>query len=654
LFYKIPQVKNVCLVVVMIFYQSPIVWSQQQSIDSLENLIQLLPDDTSKVNKWNKLAGEIQFENPGKAAAIIKSTITLSEQIDYDFGLSVAYGLRAVMFFYEMKLDSSKLLLDKAYSLVSKNNDIKSRQHKAFIIHRYAGIYQQKQKYDSAIRSYLQAASLFTELNDKTKVIYCYYNLSGIFNSLEDTTKCIFYARETRRIALEVKDSVYIMRSFMALADAFVSLKKYDSLLLISQKGLDMANRDGFPFPIGKFHLLLGTYYINKAMYDKAIFHFNSALQAFNKINLGYEIALALQNMGHAYLQKKDYADASNYLKKAATHSRELKLDQVLRLSLVDLVTSEEKLGHVSESLQYLKEYVAVNDSVLHRNNRKTVYDLETKYQTQKKEVLLQAQQKMLKQKSLLNYLLTGVVLSVLVISFFLYQTYQQKRRLQQQRINELEKEKQLSASEAVLKGQDEERTRLAKDLHDGLGGLLSGVKFSLSNMKSNVVMDAESVLVFERSLDMLDHSISELRRVAHNMMPEVLVRYGLTEALKSYCDSLRESTVFKIDFQSIGMEVRLASNTEIFIYRIIQELLNNAAKHAKAGQVLVQLARQGGEVSVTVEDDGIGFDKTVIDQSEGAGWANIRSRVDYLKGKVDIRSAPGEGTSVHITIPVS
>jgi two-component system NarL family sensor kinase len=165
--------------------------------------------------------------------------------------------------------------------------------------------------------------------------------------------------------------------------------------------------------------------------------------------------------------------------------------------------------------------------------------------------------------------------------------------------------------------------------------------------------LDADSALVFERSLDMLDHSISELRRVAHNMMPEVLVKFGLSEALKSYCASLSESQLFKNDFQSIDMENRLASNTEIFIYRIVQELLNNAAKHAKATQVLVQLARQNDEISITVEDDGVGFDTATIKNATGAGWANIQSRIEYLKGKLDVQSSAGKGTSVHIIIPV-
>jgi two-component system, NarL family, sensor kinase len=256
-------------------------------------------------------------------------------------------------------------------------------------------------------------------------------------------------------------------------------------------------------------------------------------------------------------------------------------------------------------------------------------------------------------------------LLAVLAIVLLARRAYQQKKRilekenaLNQSRIAELEKEKQLMASEAVIKGQDEERGRLAKDLHDGLGGLLSGVKFSLANMKSHVILDADSALVFERSLDMLDHSISELRRVAHNMMPEVLVKFGLSEALKSYCDRMRESQIFKIDFQSIDMDERLSSNTEIFVYRIVQELLNNTAKHAKATHVLVQLARQNSEISITVEDNGIGigigFERPGVDNAGGIGWANIRSRVEYLKGKLDVQSSRGQGTSVHITIPVS
>ena len=207
---------------------------------------------------------------------------------------------------------------------------------------------------------------------------------------------------------------------------------------------------------------------------------------------------------------------------------------------------------------------------------------------------------------------------------------------MQQQRIRELEKDRQLVAVDSLLKGQEEERSRLAKDLHDGLGGLLSGVKFSLSNMKDNLIVTPDNMAVFERSLDMIDTSIRELRRVAHNMMPEMLVKFGLDEALKEYCNFVNATKLIcsKIPVIRNG-NPDWTVRKEIIIYRIIQELLNNILKHAAASEALVQLIKEENRLSIVVEDNGKGFDPSVLENNKGAGWTNIRSRVDYLQGRI-------------------
>jgi signal transduction histidine kinase len=258
-------------------------------------------------------------------------------------------------------------------------------------------------------------------------------------------------------------------------------------------------------------------------------------------------------------------------------------------------------------------------------------------------------QQLRLKQKNNFNYILIAGATTLLIISLLSYRNYRQKQRLQQLRINELETEKQLTATEAVLKGEEKERTRLAKDLHDGLGGLLSGVKFSLSNMKDNLMITPDNMAVFERSLDMIDASIRELRRVAHNMMPEMLTKFGLDEALEEYCNILNGTGLLKVKYQSLGMEARLDKSLEIIVYRIIQELLNNILKHASASEAFVQLVRETNRLNVVVEDDGKSFDTGILEKNKGAGWMNIRSRVDYLKGQLDIHSEAGKGTLVNI-----
>ncbi|MBX2899356.1 MAG: tetratricopeptide repeat protein [Cyclobacteriaceae bacterium] len=627
------------------------VYAQPASWEAREAQISKSSNDTTKVNDWNQLAAEIQFEDPTHAISLLQQSIILAKQLNYAYGLSVAYTQRATLLFYEAKLDSAKRLFDLAHALALQSNSPKAQRQLALVTQRYAGLYQQNQKYDSAVVAYQSAAEQFSKLGDNTTVIVCYYNLSAIYTILGDTANALQYARQTNQIALQTGDSTYILRSYIALADAYVGAKKFDVVKGISEKGLRLAHAQKGLFPIGKFHLLLGTYFDYKAHYDSALKHFNIALQAFSTINLGYETSLAMQHIGHTHLQKGDTKQAIEILQQALTKCRTLKLDQVLRLVLADLVLAQEQAGNIKESLQYLKEYVVVNDSITQRTNRKVVYDLEVKYQTQKKEAQLQIQKNELSRKNFINLLLAGSVVSILIILFFMYYSFKQRRLLQEKRISNLEAEKQLLASEAVIKGQEEERGRLAKDLHDGLGGLLSGVKFSFANMKSNVVLDAANAQAFERSLDMLDNSIAELRRVAHNMMPEVLVKFGLHEALKSYCDSIQQSGIFKVDFQSLGNEVRLASNTEIILYRIVQELLNNASKYAKASTVLVQLAFHENEIGITVEDNGIGFDVAKTNYSTGAGWSNIRARVDYLKGTLDVTSGTN-GTSVHIHIP--
>jgi signal transduction histidine kinase len=261
-----------------------------------------------------------------------------------------------------------------------------------------------------------------------------------------------------------------------------------------------------------------------------------------------------------------------------------------------------------------------------------------------------------IRQKDITNYILLGSLLVLLIIGSLLYaynrkkqQLSKQTEQLQAQRIKELEQEKLLIAFDSLLKGQEEERSRLAKDLHDGLGGMLSGVKLSLSAMKGNIILTEDNARLFTKTLDQLDNSIGEMRRVAHNMMPEALVKFGLQQAAQDYCDSLSESQHLKIRGQFHGLENRMEPATEIIVYRIIQELLNNIVKHANASEALVQVMRHDMNLAITVEDNGKGFEPAKLEFQKGAGLSNVRSRVDYLKGQMDIRSELGKGTSVHI-----
>ena len=168
--------------------------------------------------------------------------------------------------------------------------------------------------------------------------------------------------------------------------------------------------------------------------------------------------------------------------------------------------------------------------------------------------------------------------------------------------------------------------------------------------MKSNLIMTPDNAQAFERSIDMLDSSIKEMRRVAHNLMPEALVKFGLDTSLKDFCSDINQTGALQVSYQSIGLENEsIDQTTAIGIYRIIQELINNTLKHAGAKNAIIQLSKSADNITLTVEDDGKGFDTAVLKTATGIGWSNILHRVAFLKGKLDVNAQPGKGTSVLI-----
>jgi signal transduction histidine kinase len=241
--------------------------------------------------------------------------------------------------------------------------------------------------------------------------------------------------------------------------------------------------------------------------------------------------------------------------------------------------------------------------------------------------------------------ILAGIIYLVFIAGLFLFIFQYRKRKIIH------ENEKQILAMDSIIQGQELERSRMAKDLHDGLGGMLSGIKLNLSSMKGNMIVHENDAQLFTKSIVQLDNAITEMRRVAHNMMPEALLKFGLTEAVQDYCDGINESHLIKMKFTTIGLNQPLEKPTEVILYRIIQELSNNALKHAAAENIFIQLNNHGQGITLTVEDDGKGFDELQI--TKGAGLQNVQSRIDYLKGQMEINSKPSEGSTFIIEIPL-
>lgn len=624
-------------------------FAQQRDADSLINLLKTAKADTAKAWLQLRTGRTLRDVNLAAAHKYIDSGFTLSQQLNFKGGI-----LQAVI--------------------------------------QKAGLFRAEGNNDSVLTYNKKLLQYAQEFDDKKYIGIGYVNLSESYNDFSDTENALAYALKGLEIVEKngtegVKEDTYAL-----LLRLYLDRQELDKALQYGEKALAIARKLEAPEREALTLINMAMIYSKQKAYDKSITTTNRFIEICNSVEnerflaYGYSnladvylkqnkielsrknselgVALAMKTgdksmeatalrglalaelLSKNYAQSKIYADSSIAIHKALNNPENI-IHTTKLLANLAYATGDPAKGYAYEleSDEFQENYVR---SVLSKQSS----DLEKKYETEKKEAEIQLQKATIKEKNTLNYILIGSAAALLIILLLSYRNYKHRQKLQQQRINELETEKQLTATAAVLKGEEQERTRLAKDLHDGLGGMLSGIKHSLNNMKGNLIMTPENAQAFERSIDMLDSSIKEMRRVAHNMMPEALLKFGLDTALRDFCNDINQSGALNVTYQSIDIaNTTINQTTAITIYRVVQELLNNSIKHATATHAVVQLSKQDNKISVTVEDDGSGFNVKQLELAQGIGWRNIQSRIEYLKGSLDVQSEPGKGTSVFIEL---
>jgi signal transduction histidine kinase len=571
--------------------------------------------------------------------------------------------------------------------------DARNFKHRCY--HEFVRIYHAKRDYKNALAYCLKSIKAAKQDKNKFREATSYRAIFNIYHNLNMNDSAVKYALHSIKLTTEINDTTNLPTNYGNLCWLYMDLSQYDKALEYGEKGVKAGEQyaDTVGLLIAVNNLALCNIRINQ--YDRAIELLNKQYEIGKRVNRARSVRNALINLAYAYYEKGDLdglkkstallnefnanatidgnskclqciSNAYNFIFQKKFGLAEQQLLEGLKIAKADSLN--DPMLTIFLTLSKVKfaqhEFVAGNlyegkwDSLdkIQKDLELSEYeaDLEKKYETEKKDNQLKLQHAEISRRTGFIHAILVITVFILIIFVLVYRNFKQKQKLQEQLISQLEAEKQLSATEAVLKGEEQERTRLAKDLHDGLGGMLSGIKFSLNTMKENLILTAENAHAFERSIDMLDSSIQEMRRVAHSLMPETLVKYGLNTALKDFCSYINSSGILNIDYQSFGFDhIKLDESVSVSIYRIVQELVNNILKHANAENALVQLAISDETLLIDVEDDGQGFDLNMSTQQKGIGWKNIKSRLEYLNGKLDLQSHPGKGTSIHIEISI-
>lgn len=664
------RVAYTILALVTLLFTAQLTIAQKVNEDSLLEVIKTTTYDTARVDAMQALSN-YQIKHRMQDSLGLKTlgeARALAGKINYEQGILQCLLTTGNYYRGKNKWNSS---MDAYYEIIERCKTVKDdslrERSKMMAYNNLGGIFNFNGDYQNSLSYRLKSLEIVEKLmpeNYNNRAII-YLNIASDYRQLKIPSKGIEYLDKTAglltklsgRLKMEFYNEYY--ENYISTDNTTKAISMLDSI----QQGLsafDLSDFQKLDFALMHAKLRGNHALKNQQNPDEALKQFTSSLDFARKLENNQEINESLFNIGQVYLEKKAYKEAIRYLQEAYDSSASQSLKNLAFKISGSLAEAYSSTGQHAKANTYLRKSLELQLEIYDEDKTGEVNFLEARYQSEKKEneitsLRLSNTEKELAVTKRNRLLLIGGIsaAALLLILGLLYRSNRQGRmlaekdqKLQQDQIKFLERQQQVVSLQSMINGQESERTRIAKDLHDGLSGMFSTVKMYFSTLQHEKE-ELKEHYTFTKSIELIDNAAEEIRRIAHNMMPEVLMKLGLVHAVQDMCGNISAGKLLQVQLQSYGMEKRLNASTEIMLYRIIQELLTNIMKHAQASAAIVQFNRTDQRLIVTVEDNGKGFSLMENDRRHHAGLDTIKSRVDYLNGNITIDSQQEVGTTV-------
>ena len=629
----------------LVFFLST--FAQTSKIDSLKVELTKTNIDTVLVS-INYLLSKNYFEfDSNKAKKYGNDALQYSLKSE-NYKLAEIYSELGIIELDNGKNELAQEYFDKA--LVEL--DIKENKTLRGVIYgNYSTSYEASNNFEKELEYSLKAIELNKD-NDE-ELCFLYYNHSLIYEQAGFHEEGLHYLKLAKQISKRSNELRIEAYSLQLLAYYALEDKEYELAKKYLERGKEICEQSGSVEICHHMYMTLGLLFTDTENFEEAKVALLKAKEFALQRKLKYDIIASEILLGNLEFKRGNYKKSTQIFNSINIDSFDIETIVYANIIYKNRSLAEGKIGNYRKSNQLLNQYVAFGDSIRLSKNRTLLAQADRKYKTEKKDkellvqkLALQNQENEIQKKNNQMTLLYGISLFLLVASLLTWLIYQQKSKRKSQEIVTLKKEHQISTLESLMLGEEQERLRIAKELHDGVNGDLSAIKFKLSSlleMNNKVIKEAVA---------MIDDSCRQVRAISHNLVPPSLDNFNLIEASEEYCFNLNEMHTQDIVFQHLGDAFSVSKSSEINIFRIIQELVSNSIKHAEADEINVQISCHENHLSLSVEDNGIGFDPKTVN-SDGIGLKNIQSRVHYLQASMDVLSNE-DGTSYTIEMDIN
>lgn len=649
------------LVPTHIISQAALAQMTKIEIDSVKRQLSKTGEDTNRVKLLITLGNEVGYTDLKGALKYAQDGLTLSKKLNYQWGeANTSYQMGYTY------ADLGNYVLGDSFLNVAEQKFIQLSDKRGLgkVSNARGGYSYMQGNYWAAADHYSKAAEALDEVKDSASALIAYQNLIAVLGQTKNHERAVSLGKKALQIAELRKDTLSIGYGLQALCNDLIYLDRLDEALSYLKLLIPFAESTIDQNLSAEAYSTIGTYYFKKEDYNKASFYFERSIKNAEALENKYQVANHYNSLGQTFLKQNKPDDARQTLLKAMTLAKDYNNSRAIYNIALSLSDYYAAIGDYRSSRENLELHLKLKDSILNVDTRNYSSFIETKYETNKKENEILRLQKVQQQKDYAikrrnTYLAItfGLLAAMFVIITLLRRNLKNRKKLaeqqaaiQKEKITSMEKQQQVTSLQSMINGQETERIRIAKDLHDGLGGIFSTVKMHFSTLQHEIP-EVKNNLLYGKTSDLINNAADELRKVAHNMMPEVLMKVGLVEALKDFCNNISAGKLLNISLQTFGMEKRLSSSTEIMVFRIIQELINNIIKHAYATEAIIQFNREANRLSITIEDNGRGFNTKEAEDKATMGITTVKNRVDYLNGKLTIDSRKDIGTTVMIDL---
>ncbi|MCJ7932692.1 MAG: sensor histidine kinase [Chryseobacterium sp.] len=636
--------------------QQVIPLNEKSYVDSLKNITKSTTANTSKASASFLLSNYYRNSDSILGKKYLENSKTF---IKNDPFLTATYYYYEGQYNLDRKKEKAGISYQKAIKALSKFKNKESDLFQSLAWYSYGVTQKDKEGYPFLVKIILEKSIPQIKKYETSRNLgFLYTQLAIILTYNAEFKKAENYNRR----ALEILE-----KNYPNSAELFYTYINSASNFCYQAKGaeaqffLDKAEKLIKPYPessANAFYYYGKTlYFITKQKNSEALPVIEKGLFYAKKTNQNLLAQMFYFNKYDILKKLKKYNEAKTVLEDILAE-KSLAIDLNNRKTIYKQLSAlNQEMGNSREALAWEQRYSKLNDSLNTENVKLEINKIESKFNAAEKErkiATLNAEknQKDLEVNKKNSYLwgLSLILLLVISLLIFLFVIFRKNKKINEQKINDIRQKEELSLTKAILDGEERERERIAKDLHDGLGGMLAGVKINLSTWSSNH-LHPEKDKEFYKILGQLDNSVSELRHVARNLMPESLLNFGLETALNDLCEfyTRKDLDVF---FQPLTIEKNLPLTIQLNIYRIVQELLANAVKHSGANNILLQCSQSEENFMITIEDNGKGFEKNIEQTTKSMGLRNLKNRVNYLKGKMEV-SSDSQGTNINIELTI-